>query len=151
VFSGPTAAAAVPDRRSACGLRHPLVVILTLSACATARGRQRQHRGDPAVAARTSQAVLERLGAYRDPFTGLLVVPSERPCRGTGQLRRLAARRLLALHESVMDRAQSAMLYASMQRYTPSRTRGVANSTAVKHTVRTTPDRRTSSATVCSW
>ncbi|MFD8527769.1 hypothetical protein ACFV0L_10195 [Streptosporangium canum] len=27
--------AMVPDRRLACGLRHPLVVILTLTACAT--------------------------------------------------------------------------------------------------------------------
>ncbi|WP_143121313.1 transposase family protein, partial [Streptosporangium canum] len=27
--------AAVPEQRSACGLRHPLVVILTLTACAT--------------------------------------------------------------------------------------------------------------------
>ncbi|MER5623410.1 transposase family protein [Streptosporangium sp. NPDC002544] len=73
--------AAVPERRSACGLRHPLVVILTLTACATL-----VVGGDSVAAiwqwaARTSQAVLERLGAYPDPFTGLFVVPSERTFR----------------------------------------------------------------------
>lgn len=73
--------ATVPDRRSVCGLRHPLVVILTLTACATLV------IGSDSIAAiwqwtaRTSQAVLERLGAYRDPFTGLLVVPSEKTFR----------------------------------------------------------------------
>ena len=73
--------AAVPERRSACGLRHPLVVILTLTACATL-----VVGGDSVAAiwqwaARTSQAVLQRLGAYRDPFTGLFIVPSERTFR----------------------------------------------------------------------
>ncbi|MFI6458790.1 ISAs1 family transposase [Streptosporangium amethystogenes] len=73
--------AALPERRSTCGLRHPLVVILTLTACATL-----VVGGDSVAAiwqwaARTSQAVLQRLGAYRDPFTGLFVVPSERTFR----------------------------------------------------------------------
>ncbi|MGW0587566.1 transposase family protein [Streptosporangium sp. NPDC002607] len=73
--------ATVPDQRSACGLRHRLVVILALTACATLVV------GSDSVAiwqwaARTSQQVLARLGAYRDPFTGLLVVSSERTfCR----------------------------------------------------------------------
>jgi DDE_Tnp_1-associated len=73
--------AAVPDQRSACGLRHPLMVILTLTSCATL-----VVGGDSVAAiwqwaARTSQAVLQRLGAYRDPFTGRFTVPSERTFR----------------------------------------------------------------------
>ncbi|WP_425584228.1 transposase family protein [Streptosporangium album] len=73
--------ARVPDRRSACGLRHPLLVILTLTACATLV------IGGDSIAAiwqwavRSSQAVLERLGAYRDPLTGRYLVPSERTFR----------------------------------------------------------------------
>lgn len=71
----------VPEQRSACGRRHPLVVILTLTACATL-----VVGGDSVAAiwqwaARTSQQVLARLGGYRDPFTGLFVVPSERTFR----------------------------------------------------------------------
>ncbi|WP_433367411.1 ISAs1 family transposase [Streptosporangium sp. CA-115845] len=46
-----------------------------------ARGRRRQRPAIRQWAARTSQAVPERLGAYRDPFTGLFVVPSERTFR----------------------------------------------------------------------
>jgi predicted transposase YbfD/YdcC len=73
--------ATVPDQRSSCGLRHPLVVILTLTACATL-----VVGGDSVAAiwqwaARTSQQVLQRLGAYRDPFTGLFTIPSERTFR----------------------------------------------------------------------
>ncbi|MEV4241850.1 ISAs1 family transposase [Streptosporangium canum] len=71
----------VPDRRSACGLCHRLVVILTLTACATL-----VVGGDSVTAiwqwaARTSQKVLERLGAYRDPLTGRYLIPSERTFR----------------------------------------------------------------------
>ncbi|MEV6868194.1 ISAs1 family transposase [Streptosporangium subroseum] len=73
--------ATVPDHRSPCGLRHRLVVILTLTACATL-----VVGGDSIVAiwqwaARTAQPVLERLDAYRDPFTGRFVVPSEKTFR----------------------------------------------------------------------
>ncbi|MFG1711055.1 transposase family protein [Nonomuraea sp. M3C6] len=73
--------AQVPDQRSACGRRHRPVVILTLTACATL-----VVGGDSVAAiwqwaARTSQQVLQRLGAYRDPFTGLFMVPSERTFR----------------------------------------------------------------------
>ncbi|WP_219466898.1 ISAs1 family transposase [Nonomuraea rhizosphaerae] len=73
--------ATVPDQRSSCGLRHPLVVVLTLTACATLVV------GGDSVAAiwqwatRISQRALQRLGAYRDPFTGLFTVPSERTFR----------------------------------------------------------------------
>ncbi|MEV6869114.1 ISAs1 family transposase [Streptosporangium subroseum] len=73
--------AAVPDRRSTCGRRHRLAVILTLTACATLV------IGSDSVAAiwqwatRTSQDVLQRLGAYRDPLTGRYLVPSERAFR----------------------------------------------------------------------
>ncbi|MFI7126851.1 transposase family protein [Nonomuraea sp. NPDC050153] len=73
--------ATVPDRRSACGLRHPLVVILTLTACATLVVGSDGVAAIWQWAARTSQGVLERLGAYRDPFTGLFVVPSEKTFR----------------------------------------------------------------------
>ncbi|MGN9789334.1 transposase family protein [Nonomuraea sp. ZG12] len=73
--------ATVPDRRSACGRRHPLVVILTLTACATL-----VVGGDSVAAiwqwaARTSQQALQRLGAHRDPFTGRFTVTSERTFR----------------------------------------------------------------------
>ncbi|MEV7964754.1 ISAs1 family transposase, partial [Sphaerisporangium sp. NPDC088356] len=63
------------------GLRHPLVVILGLTACATL-----VVGGDSVAAiwqwaARSSQERLERLGAWRDPFTGRFTVPSERTFR----------------------------------------------------------------------
>ncbi|WP_406319049.1 transposase family protein [Streptosporangium sp. NBC_01639] len=73
--------AAVPDRRSTCGRRHRLAVILTLTACATLV------IGGDSVAAiwqwatRTSQDVLQHLGAYRDPLTGRYLAPSERTFR----------------------------------------------------------------------
>ncbi|WP_177245398.1 ISAs1 family transposase [Streptosporangium canum] len=73
--------AAVPDQRSACGLRHPLVVILTLTACATLAVGGDSVAAIRQWAARTSQQVLQRLGAYRDPFTGCFTVPSERTFR----------------------------------------------------------------------
>ncbi|MBF8184951.1 ISAs1 family transposase [Nonomuraea sp. K274] len=73
--------ATVPDQRSTCGLRHPLVVILTLTACATLVVGSDSIAAIWQWAARTSQQVLARLGAYRDPFTGLLLVPSEKTFR----------------------------------------------------------------------
>ncbi len=73
--------AAVPDQRSACGLRHPPTVILTLTACATLVVGSDSVAAIRQWAARISQAVLERLGAYRDPFTGRFTVPSERTFR----------------------------------------------------------------------
>jgi predicted transposase YbfD/YdcC len=71
----------VPDRRARRGRRHPLVVILVLTACATL-----VVGGDSVAAiwqwaARTSQDKLARLGAYRDRFTGRFQVPSERTFR----------------------------------------------------------------------
>jgi predicted transposase YbfD/YdcC len=71
----------VPDRRARRGLRHPLVVILALTACATL-----VVGGDSVAAiwqwaARAAQDKLERLGARRDPFTGRFLVPSERTFR----------------------------------------------------------------------
>lgn len=73
--------AAVPDQRSACGLRHRLPVILTLTACATLVVGGDSITAIRQWATRTPQAVLKRLGAYRDPFTGLFVVPSEKTFR----------------------------------------------------------------------
>jgi predicted transposase YbfD/YdcC len=71
----------VPDQRARRGLRHPLVVVLVLTACATL-----VVGGDSVMAiwqwaARSSQEKLERLGAWRDPFTGAFLVPSERTFR----------------------------------------------------------------------
>ncbi|WP_281178536.1 transposase family protein [Streptosporangium amethystogenes] len=71
----------MPDRRSACGLRHPLVVILTLTACATLVVGSDSVAAIWQWAARTSQQALQWLGACRDPFTGRFTVPSERTFR----------------------------------------------------------------------
>jgi predicted transposase YbfD/YdcC len=71
----------VPDLRRRRGLRHPLVVVLTLAACATL-----VVGGDSIIAiwqwaARASQDKLGRLGARRNPLTGRFLVPSERTFR----------------------------------------------------------------------
>jgi predicted transposase YbfD/YdcC len=71
----------VLDRRKRRGRRHSLVVILVLSACATL-----VVGGDSVAAiwqwaARASQEVLEGIGARRDPWRGLFLVPSERTFR----------------------------------------------------------------------
>ncbi|GAA3441924.1 transposase family protein [Planomonospora venezuelensis] len=73
--------AAVPDRRSACGRRHRLTVILTLTACATLVIGGDSVTAIRQWAARTSQGTLRRMGAYRDPLTGRHLVPSERTFR----------------------------------------------------------------------
>jgi predicted transposase YbfD/YdcC len=71
----------VPDRRAQRGLRHPLLVILVLAACATL-----VVGGDSVAAiwqwaARSPQDKLARIGARRDPLTGRFEVPSERTFR----------------------------------------------------------------------
>ena len=71
----------VPDLRRRRGLRHPLVVVLALAACATL-----VVGGDSVTAiwqwaARTSQEKLGRLRARRNPLTGRFLVPSERTFR----------------------------------------------------------------------
>ena len=71
----------VPDLRRRRGLRHPLVVVLALAACATL-----VVGGDSVTAiwqwaARASQDKLARLGARRNPLTGRFLVPSERTFR----------------------------------------------------------------------
>lgn len=71
----------VPDLRRRRGLRHPLVVVLALAACATL-----VVGGDSVTAiwqwaARASQDKLARLGARRHPWTGRFLVPSERTFR----------------------------------------------------------------------
>ena len=71
----------VPDLRRRRGLRHPLVVVLALAACASL-----VVGGDSVTAiwqwaARASQGKLARLGARRHPWTGRFLVPSERTFR----------------------------------------------------------------------
>ena len=71
----------VPDLRRRRGLRHRLVVVLALAACATL-----VVGGDSVTAiwqwaARASQDKLARLGARRHPLTGRFLVPSERTFR----------------------------------------------------------------------
>jgi hypothetical protein len=71
----------VPDPRRLRGLRHPLVVILALTACATLVAGIDGVTAIRQWAARTPQEVLQRLGARRNPWTGRYLVPSERTFR----------------------------------------------------------------------
>jgi predicted transposase YbfD/YdcC len=73
--------AAVPDPRAVRGRRHPLVVILVLTACATLVVGNDSVAAIRQWAARTSQQVLARIGARFDALTGRYVVPSERTFR----------------------------------------------------------------------
>jgi hypothetical protein len=73
--------ARVPDRRTRRGLRHPLVVVLVPTACATL-----VVGGDCVAAiwqwaARSPQDKLARVGGRRNPLTGRYLVPSERTFR----------------------------------------------------------------------
>ncbi|WP_219420493.1 ISAs1 family transposase, partial [Pseudonocardia nigra] len=71
----------VPDRRKRRGLRHELVVVLALTACATLVVGSDSVTAIWQWAARTPQEVLRRLGARRDPLRGRWAVPSERTFR----------------------------------------------------------------------
>lgn len=71
----------VPDSRRLRGLRHPLLVILVLTACATLVAGSDFMTAIRQWAARTPQDVLHRLGARRNPLTGRYLVPSERTFR----------------------------------------------------------------------
>ncbi|WP_405433794.1 ISAs1 family transposase [Micromonospora sp. NBC_00617] len=71
----------VPDPRRLRGLRHPLLVILVLTACATLVTGNDALTAIRQWAARTPQDVLHRLGARRNPLTGRYLVPSERTFR----------------------------------------------------------------------
>ena len=71
----------VPDRRARRGLRHPLRVVLVLTACATLVVGSDSVTAIWQWAARASQDVLERIGARRDPLLGRFTVPSERTFR----------------------------------------------------------------------
>jgi predicted transposase YbfD/YdcC len=71
----------VPDPRRLRGLRHPLLVILVLTACATLVAGNDCVTAIRQWAARTPQDVLQRLGARRNPLTGRYLVPSERTFR----------------------------------------------------------------------
>ncbi|MGX6608633.1 ISAs1 family transposase, partial [Micromonosporaceae bacterium Da 78-11] len=73
--------ARVPDPRRLRGLRHPLLVILVLTACATLVTGNDGVTAIRQWAARTPQDVLHRLGARRNPLTGRYLVPSERTFR----------------------------------------------------------------------
>lgn len=71
----------VPDRRAKRGRRHALVVILTLTACATLVVGGDSMTAIWQWAARAPQAKLARIGARYDPLTGRYLVPSERTFR----------------------------------------------------------------------
>jgi predicted transposase YbfD/YdcC len=67
----------VPDPRDPRGRRHPLVVILVLTACATLVAGNDCVTAIWQWAAGTDQDVLARIGARYDGWTGRYVVPSE--------------------------------------------------------------------------
>jgi predicted transposase YbfD/YdcC len=69
--------AEVPDPRDPRGRRHPLVVILVLTACATLVVGNDCVTAIWQWAAGTGQEVLARIGARYDGWTGRYVVPSE--------------------------------------------------------------------------
>jgi len=71
----------VPDPRRLRGLRHPLLVILVLTACATLVVGNDSVTVIRQWAARTPQDVLHRLGARYNPLRGRYTVPSERTFR----------------------------------------------------------------------
>jgi DDE_Tnp_1-associated len=71
----------VPDPRRVRGLRHPLLVILVLTACATLVVGNDSVSAIRLWAARTPQDVLHRLGARFNPWRGRYTVPSERTFR----------------------------------------------------------------------
>jgi hypothetical protein len=73
--------AQAPDPRRPRGRRHPLLVILVLTACATLVTGNDGLTAIRQWAARTPQNVLHRLGARRNPLTGRYLVPSERTFR----------------------------------------------------------------------
>jgi hypothetical protein len=71
----------VPDLRRRKGLRHRLVLILTLTACATLVVGSDSVTAIWQWATRTPPDKLARLGARWNPFTRRFVVPSERTFR----------------------------------------------------------------------
>lgn len=71
----------VPDPRRSRGLRHPLLVILVLTACATLVVGHDSVTAIRQWAARTPQDVLHRIGARFNPLLGRYTVPSERTFR----------------------------------------------------------------------
>ncbi|MGI8312322.1 ISAs1 family transposase [Saccharopolyspora hattusasensis] len=71
----------VPDRRKRRGRRHDLVAVLVLAACATLVVGTDSVTAIWQWAAGTSQEVLARIGARRDPLRGRYLVPSERTFR----------------------------------------------------------------------
>jgi hypothetical protein len=73
--------AQVPDPRRLRGLRHPLLVILVLTACATLVAGNDSVTAIRQWAARTPQDVLHRIGARYNPLLGRYTVPSERTFR----------------------------------------------------------------------
>ncbi len=71
----------VPDPRRLRGLRHPLLVILVLTACATPVVGNDSVAAIRQWAAGTPQDVLHRIGARFNPLLGRYTVPSERTFR----------------------------------------------------------------------
>ncbi|WP_318656753.1 MULTISPECIES: ISAs1 family transposase [Streptomyces] len=91
--------AAVPDPRKPCGIRHGLVFVLALAACAVLAGAT-SLLAVSEWAADAPQAVLDRIGAHRCPLTGVRLVPCETTIRRT----------LARLDADALDRAVGAWL-----------------------------------------
>ena len=75
--------AQVPDPRDPRGRRHPLVVILVLTACATLVVGNDSLSAIWQWAARTDQDVLARIGARYDGWTGHTWCPARLPSVGS--------------------------------------------------------------------
>ncbi|GAA2532006.1 ISAs1 family transposase [Pilimelia columellifera] len=73
--------AQVPDPRRLRGLRHPLLAILVLTACATLVAGNDGVTAIRQWAARTPQDVVHRIGARYSPLLGRYTAPSERTFR----------------------------------------------------------------------
>ncbi|MFG2556523.1 ISAs1 family transposase [Streptomyces sp. NPDC048581] len=110
-----TRLAAVPDPRKPRGVRHGLVYVLALAACAVLTGAT-SLLAISEWAADAPSAVLDRIGARRCPLTGIRPVPCETTIRRT----------LARLDADALDRAVGAWLADRRTQPGPKTRRAVA-------------------------